>query len=117
MKLTLVMWIALVPMFASAQTPVCTTHFDNQSNFTWMIQNFDGNRRSLSIPPHSRVPINWGDTTVITIRGGSPSQPYANQFVVKAANGCVQIVSPGPASALSVNSPNPGDVTTCAGGC
>lgn len=107
----------MASLVASAQSPVCTTHFNNQSNFTWTIANFDGNRRAVNIPPHSVVPINWGNTSVITVRGGNPSQPYGNQFVIKVANGCVQIVSPGTIPSLTVNSPNPGDITTCAGGC
>jgi hypothetical protein len=101
----------------SQSTPVCVTHFYNQSNFKWSIYNFDGKKSSLFIAPNTTAAISWGATTVVTISGNIPGKPYVQQFQVQPANSCVVIqpqITTGPAA---VNKPGNGDIKTCAGGC
>jgi hypothetical protein len=121
MRACCVIFAVLVFLAASSahpqSTPVCTTHFYNQSNFQWNIYNFDGKKDTLFIPPNTTMAINWGTTSVITISGNMPNNLFKQQFSVQQANSCVVIQASGSNWPVSLNKPGNGDITTCAGGC
>lgn len=80
--------VAFVPvsMSGAAQsqsTPVCITHFYNQSNVQWRIYDFDGRKSTLFIAPNSTVAINWGTTSAVTISGNVRNEPYLRQLPVR----------------------------------
>jgi hypothetical protein len=116
----LVFSVFLIFVTASARpqsTPVCVTHFNNQSNYRWSIYNFDGKKTALFIPPHAIMTIGWGMTSTVTISGDLPSGAFKQQFPIQQLNSCVIFQVQGSTGPVTLNKPGNGDITTCAGGC
>ena len=102
--------------FALAQT-ACTGHFTNRSNFAWSISGYDGGNSSLVIAPGATVDLNYMNATSITVSGDVPNRPYTRTFKLQASDGCYVIQFRRNPGFVTLNSPNPGDVVTCVGGC
>jgi hypothetical protein len=107
--------LVLVVTPALSQT-TCVGHFYNQSNYAWSIVNFDGHNTSVLIQPNTTFNITWGVTDNITISGNTP-EPYIRRFQVQPMDSCVNIIHQGSAGSVTLNKPNPGDITTCSGTC
>jgi len=102
---------------SQGQAPVCTSHFNNRSNYDWTLFNFDGRKTWLKVPPNSIVDVPWGSTTSVTLSANIPNRVYLKELQVTTSGACVLLSSTKPLVLVTVNTPAQADIVTCVGNC